>query len=445
MVAASHLVAACMIPAPFAATSTCSNATIPTDRRIKATCQQLKTLLGGVITLPSESQYDTLRDENWSHTAWKNPRCIAVPTDAADVQRVVDVLVDNHVPFAIRSGGHSANPQIEYDPATKLVTIGTGVRWGDVYTVLDPLNLTVVGGRVMDVGVGGLMLGGGLSYLSDLYGLACDNAVSYEVVLADGRVVQATATSHRDLFWALKGGINNFGILPAVLQAYNAYQALPNKDLDANMHLNIASTNGSKHAPAAFAPFYAIEPVQQVLGVMSLHELMSLFSTGSIPRWSWYATSFRPTSAIFAAISTIMTTAPEVAILQALTGGTLVGTVQPITANVAIAGRKRWAGGNALGLEPVNQTWFALTVGYWSAADDAVAEAAIASLHARVEEVVRSAGQAVCYIFMNDANAAQPVIASYGAENVLRLRAVQRVYDPRLVFRRLVPGGQKLG
>lgn len=71
--------------------------------------------------------------------------------------------------------------EVTYDAATGLASLGPGARWDAVYTVLDEYDVTVVGGRVMDVGVGGLILGGGLSYLLELYGLACDNIVSFEV------------------------------------------------------------------------------------------------------------------------------------------------------------------------------------------------------------------------------------------------------------------------
>jgi FAD/FMN-containing dehydrogenase len=102
------------------------------------------------------------------------------------------------VKFAIRSGGHSPSPFAantddgvlidtsllsikEYNAKDQTVKIGTGLKWGDVYSYLDQYQVTVVGGRVLDVGVGGLILGSGLSYLSDLYGMACDNVVNFEV------------------------------------------------------------------------------------------------------------------------------------------------------------------------------------------------------------------------------------------------------------------------
>ncbi|KAL8695588.1 MAG: hypothetical protein Q9224_003321 [Gallowayella concinna] len=100
---------------------------------------------------------------------------------------------------------------VQYDAANSVAKVGAGQRWGDVYKQLDAYNVTVVGGRVLDVGVGGLILGCGLSYLSDLHGLACDNVVNFEVVLANGSVVDANVKSNPELWWALKGGGNNFG------------------------------------------------------------------------------------------------------------------------------------------------------------------------------------------------------------------------------------------
>lgn len=173
--------------------------TVTAKTTIAQTCDQLRSDLGAVlVTLPSDQQYEGLSDVNWSQTAWKTPSCITRPSNTSEVQKLVKVLTANHVPFAIRSGGHSVNPfdanidtgvlialdrldQTAYDVGQGVAPIGPGARWGAVYAELDRYNVTVVGGRVLDVGVGGLMLGSGLSYLYDLYGIACDNVVSYEV------------------------------------------------------------------------------------------------------------------------------------------------------------------------------------------------------------------------------------------------------------------------
>jgi hypothetical protein len=194
-----------------------------------STCHRLKVEFGSIISLPSDATYTALTEDNWSQSCWLPAACVAQPARAADVQELVSALVAAKVPFAVRSGGHSPSPrdasigrtgvliavdklnQVTYDPSTTQVTLGAGAKWDAVYTLLDTHNVSMVGGRVMPVGVGGLTLGGGLSYLSDLHGLVCDNVASFEVVLADGRLVEASLSSHPDLFWALKGGSNNFG------------------------------------------------------------------------------------------------------------------------------------------------------------------------------------------------------------------------------------------
>ncbi|KAI3332048.1 FAD-binding domain-containing protein [Xylariaceae sp. AK1471] len=469
-----------------------------TVERAIVTCRQLQDHLGSsLIVLPSTPEYTELREENWSHTAWRYPSCIARPTVTTEIALLVKNLVDNRVPFAIRSGGHSPNPfdsnidtgvlisldnfdEVSYHAGTGLVTLGPGARWEAVYTELDKYNRTMVGGRVLNVGVGGLTLGSGLSYLSDLYGMVCDNVVSYEVVLADGRIVEASTTSNPDLFWALKGGTNNFGIVtkfnaktyplgqgwggiqvyasdqvPALLQALHEYQTTPNKDPYANMIINLLPTNGTMlltliylkpvERPAAYAAFYALTPVFEQTGFMTLHQLQALFPPATLPRWTWYTHSFKPDSTLYGELATLYTTAPEIATIGALQGGSLIAAVQPISASAVLAGRESNNGtGNALGLQLVNQTWWTVTVSWWNAEDDAAVYVAGKSLANKIRAAADAAGASLDYIFMNDANIDQPVIASYGKANVRRLKAVQKAYDPDLIFQKLVTGGQKI-
>ena len=94
-----------------------------------------------------------------------------------------------------------------------IVQVGPGQTWNDVYTYTSPFNKGVAGGRFSPVGVGGLLLGGGLPYFASQVGWACSTVKAYQVVLADSTIVEATATDNSDLFWALKGGSNNFGIV----------------------------------------------------------------------------------------------------------------------------------------------------------------------------------------------------------------------------------------
>lgn len=94
-----------------------------------------------------------------------------------------------------------------------IVKVGPGATWGTIYQKLDPLGLTVAGGRVAGVGVGGLTLGGGISHLSAQHGWTCDTVLNFQVVLSDGSIVDANANQNPDLFFALRGGSNNFGVV----------------------------------------------------------------------------------------------------------------------------------------------------------------------------------------------------------------------------------------
>jgi len=162
------------------------------------------------------------------------PNCIVQPKTAKEVALAVKTLTAasrlKSCKFAIRSGGHTpyvgaSNIEdgvtldlhylstVEYDAKKALVKVGPAATWNDVYDTLEPLKAMTSGGRSSTVGVGGLTLGGGISYFSPGRGLVCDNVIEFEVVLADGRIVTASKTSHPDLFAVLKGGNNNFGIV----------------------------------------------------------------------------------------------------------------------------------------------------------------------------------------------------------------------------------------
>jgi len=159
-------------------------------------------------------------------------------------------------------------------------------------------------------------------------------------------------------------------------------------------------------------------------------------------RWDWFATSFKPNASLYAQIEKIVTTAPELKTIASVTAGSMALGLQPNSASLVHAGLAR--GGNALGLQPINQTWFVLDTGHWFSDGDDAAHDATRAIHAKIEDVTRSDGNYLPYQFMNDASYDQDVIAHYGAANVQKLKAVQRRYDPDLVFQKLVPGGFKL-
>lgn len=255
------------------------------------------------------------------------------------------------------------------------------------------------------------------------------------------------------------GGIQLFSPdqAPALLQALHQYQTTPDKDPYANMIINLLPTNRTVmltmvylkpvERPSAYTPFYALTPIFEQTGFMTLHQLMALFPASPLPRWTWHMQGFKPSSELYAELATLYDAAiaPEVGALGALQGGTLLAAVQPVSADSVRAGRTSNGGiGNALGLQAVDQTWWSISASWWNATDDAAAEAAAASVAEKIANAAAAAGASVDYIFMNDANSDQAVIASYGQDNVRRLQEVQEAYDPDFVFQKLVPGGQKI-
>ncbi|KAF4256498.1 hypothetical protein CNMCM8812_007190 [Aspergillus fumigatus] len=151
--------------------------------------------------------------------------CIVQPRDADELATTIDILkreYDERRTLPPKESD-SAKGGVFIDLALfrevtisddrESVTLGAGVRWAEASRILDEKGLGVVGGRSSDVGVAGYTLGGGISFFTPRFGLACSNVLAYEVVLASGKIVTATALSYPDLWRALKGGSNNLGIV----------------------------------------------------------------------------------------------------------------------------------------------------------------------------------------------------------------------------------------
>lgn len=214
-------------------------ALLATTAAASQTCDLLKA--GNKIDVQTDrfsipkAPYASELDEYWSRaSADLKPSCVVLPKSAQEVSDIVKALSasGNNESFAIKAGGLSANDghnsvrdgplisvrrltEIRYDADKKLVRIEPGSRWTDVQRALDPVGMTVAGARVGEVGVGGYMNGGGFSFLSPRYGWGVNNLAAAELVLADGSIVTASKTERPDLFAAIKGGTNNFGIVTA--------------------------------------------------------------------------------------------------------------------------------------------------------------------------------------------------------------------------------------
>jgi FAD/FMN-containing dehydrogenase len=182
----------------------------------------------GEVIAPGDPEYETAR-RVWNGMIDKRPAVIVRCVDAADVAAAVRFAIEHALPLSVRGGGHNVAGTAVVDAglvidlsAMRGVRIGVsggsvhvqgGATWADVDAVTAPLGLATPGGVVSETGVAGLALSGGVSHQRRRDGMTVDNLVSAEVVLADGRCVRASAEEHPDLYWALRGGGGNFGVV----------------------------------------------------------------------------------------------------------------------------------------------------------------------------------------------------------------------------------------
>ncbi len=427
------------------------------------------------------------------------PQCVFKPTKPLDVSTAVLISRLTQCSFTVRSGGHSAVPggsniedgiTISFEKLNKIslaankqiASFQPGNTWYDIYTTLEKDQFVVIGGRVASVGVGGLTLGGGFSYFSGQYGLACDNVLSYEVVTASGVIINVSQTSFPDLYWALRGGGNNFGIVtqfnvqaipqgqmwggsrvylepsfPALIEAYYNLGMNAKKDDKAHQLLSISwrgyavaslELEYSEPNPNAtiLAEFNAIPgAITDNTGIKSLAELtQALAGSASRPGlrqafWTWtvkldkdLATS---TKDIFLEEVTAIDDAAD-----------LVAAVSLQVITEPILEKTTARGGNALGLSAADGPLMNVLVAlkWTNTADDSRLNKFAATVKDRAVAAAKAKGKDVAYLYMNYASPWQDPIASYGAANKAKLRRISKKYDPTAVFERLQPGYFKL-
>jgi FAD/FMN-containing dehydrogenase len=194
--------------------------------------EELKRELRGEVLLHGDPNYDAARRVH-NGMIDRHPRLIARCQDVADVIAAVKFARETTLTLAIRGGGHNAaglgtvddglvidlSPMkgIRVDPAARTARVDGGCVWGDVDHATHAFGLATPSGFISTTGVGGLTLGGGIGNLTRGYGLTIDNVLSVDVVLADGRFVTASADENPDLFWAVRGGGGNFGVVTSFL------------------------------------------------------------------------------------------------------------------------------------------------------------------------------------------------------------------------------------
>lgn len=190
--------------------------------------ERLAATVRGEVIQPGNPSYDTAR-RVYNGMINRHPRLVVRCVDVADVITAVHFAREHELVLAVRGGGHNAAGLgtcddgvvidlsrmrgVHVEAAGRVVRVEGGCIWADVDHATHAFGLATPSGIISSTGVGGLALGGGFGHLSRRYGLTCDNLLSADVVTADGRLVTASAEEHPDLFWGLRGGGGNFGIV----------------------------------------------------------------------------------------------------------------------------------------------------------------------------------------------------------------------------------------
>ncbi|OJJ98700.1 hypothetical protein ASPACDRAFT_30727, partial [Aspergillus aculeatus ATCC 16872] len=454
------------------------------------------------IAFPGSVAYEESIRSYYSLNARLHPTCIVQPLSAQDVSVAVRILTTSHVGpcfFAVRSGGHTPTPgaaNIEpgvtidlslmnhttYDPSTGTASFQAGALWDSVYETLLESHVTVAGGRVGPIGVGGFLTGGGLSFYNARVGLSCDNVQGFEVVLASSEIVYANRHSHPDLFKALKGGSNNFGIVTTFHM-----ETLPAEDLwGGALVYNISRAPEYIAAATNFTDNIATDPYGAWYGIFSYSATTD--RTDIVARLAYARPVMRP--AVFqrlyqipnitdsTRISTIVDQTKYTYTSYRVDGqtSTYLNRADVIHQAVEILSKRirraksrarskdfkiilvmqPWVplfwkdsearGGNVLGLVRFNENMLNIIISYaWSdEADDSLFHHLAKSGRAKLDTYAWLTDAYNEYIYLNYAGGTQDPVRGYGPDNVRFMQQVARKYDPEGVFQHLVPGGFKL-
>ncbi|KAF5873791.1 putative fad- protein [Botrytis fragariae] len=386
--------------------------------------------------------------------------------------------------LSIRSGGHSpiagaANDNggvtidltlmdtLSLNRDGSMVSVGAGSIWSKIYIQLEQRNLTVLGGRVAGIGVGGLLIGGGVSFLSPQYGWACDGILGMEVVLADGSVVYASSQSHSGLFTALQGGSNNFGVVtrfdlktfaqrellggfifynsstvPQLLKAFNDFMSPVNFDPHASIIQAFGYQQGlqavsmgmeytlpiANTTPKVLQPFLEID--NQLGSTMRVSNMLNFVTEEADfqplnTRGIYVTTTFSPNLPILTSIYDLWNaTTPSISAIPSI-GYSLIYQRLPATV-------------------PGNVNSFNLPSSAENLSDDETVNSVTTALMSAIEEKTKEAGVYNSFKYLNYAASWQNPLGSYGDKGKENLLSVKKTYDPQGLFQKGVPGGFKL-
>ncbi|KAH8653850.1 hypothetical protein BX600DRAFT_471763 [Xylariales sp. PMI_506] len=463
-------------------------------------CSVIANLWGGAVYFPGTELYNATEASYWSiQEALLSPGCIVAPQTSTDISTIISAISNSaNCDVAIKTQGHAPaagfaniNGGVTLDLSWlnetsisedhSVASVGAGSTWGAVYTTLNPFKKTVAGGRNGAVGVGGLTIGGGISYYSPQVGWTCDTVVNYEVVLSSGDIINANSTTHTDLYKALKGGGNNFGVVTRIdfntidtlpLRAGYLYQSgqYAEQILDAfagiasadtyDVHASIvtsfsfSSTTRSwisvsvpiytlpETNPAVYEELFSIPNITASTTV-TIENISTLAAEPPYPQkyQNFHTSTYNASSQLLTKLFHVANQTLNQADFPADISFSLA--FEPLPTVLVQHG----AGSNALGTSPSdgNGVILLISISWTESTSTPSANAIGQAVLDALDETARSVGGLHRFKYLNYAHPNQRPLTGYGEDNIDFLRRVSTKYDPHGMFQTKVPGGFKLG
>ncbi|KAI9653420.1 MAG: hypothetical protein M1821_007085 [Bathelium mastoideum] len=478
-------------------------------------CNELAQKYPSQLYWPGSTEYANETASFWSQTTVLTPYCVFSPSTAQDVSTAVNILEDTSTQFAVRGAGHMPNKaaastdqgvlivmtkfqekSLSSGANGKVASVGPGLTWWNTYQWITSHGLMVVGGRYAPVGVPGYLLGGGISYFSGKYGWAVNNILGYQIVVANGTILEVNAQSSPDLFWALKGGSSNYGIvtrfdlrtfdlpqpvyagtisvdtnstaeyLEAIQSWVEPESGIDNTEVAINPNLFVFPSTGvvqgnvvlisygnntkavaaNASAPAVLQNFTDLpgNSTASSRSFLSFVEETLVYESRDF-RNSFHATSFVAAPEVVQILNETVVPA-TMAQLKNIKNCYVSVTLQSVSTNWMKQAKA--SGGDPISLDPSKGNALALVMFIqWSdPADDNTVTAFAADVLTKLRNAAQAAKLDYPFTYLNDAASGEQIYQYYGqGSSFPKMRQVSQKYDPDGTFQYLMPGGFKIG
>ncbi|KAH7383972.1 FAD binding domain-containing protein [Pyrenochaeta sp. MPI-SDFR-AT-0127] len=464
-------------------------------------------ILKGKVYFPGTTSYEARLRTYYNAGAALRAWCMVVPESTEDASHIMETLSKHKCPFGIKSGGHASFKlsnavkkgvtidlgfmnATSYDQERSIVTVQPGAKSAETYEALEQYGVAITGGRVGPVGLGGFVSGGGISFHAGVHGWACNNVENFEVVLANGSIVNANEDENPDLWVAMRGSSGNLGLItrfdmtaikfadpatPHIFGGVVGYNLNKSKEV-VNAYIDFAENvendpassvvfwwfysketgeiqltaaldnSDNQVTPPAMDKFLAIDGiVSNTLRSATLGNITRELE-GDVDLYPiWFASNFKsdPRVILYAENKH----RKLIRALESAVSGDYLTTqcqFQPITASIVTKGK----GNNILGLEHHVQEGpgmlFLISVVVGTAADESVARSLVRAYHMDVDRYASSLGVNWNWVYLNYADGEQDAISTFGDDNIWKIKNASAKYDPNGVFQYLRGSGFKI-